>query len=206
MSGQLRRAEKDFKEGILDELMSKTKISAKLRSEIFNRDNYACRWCNRGVVDGITLHVDHIYPECFGGLTTIDNLGTLCSECNLGKGGDYYGNYLLSTIIQVPNIWDRIEKFSKEDPGICFNYTWRLDFYKLDDCVWQVDKILHQFFIDYGSVKFKDKGVNAEIQFREAEKEALLGFKDKVKNFLFENKGFFELSGDKLIFKKFKEK
>jgi len=34
----------------------------------------------------------------------------------------------------------------------------------------------------------------------------LLEFKNIVKNFLFENKGFFELSGDRLIFKKFKEK
>ena len=37
-------------------------------------------------------------------------------------------------------------------------------------------------------------------------KGALLDFKDIVKDFLFEHKGFFELSGDRLIFKRSKEK
>ena len=55
-------------------------------------------------------------------------------------------------------------------------------------------------------MQFKDKSANTELQFRDEEKKALLDFKNLVKNFLFENKGFFELSGDKLVFKKFKEK
>ncbi len=186
--------------------MSKTKIPAKLRSEVLNRDKHSCRWCNRSAVDGVTLHIDHVHPEFFKGSTTIDNLGTLCSECNLGKGREYYGNYLLSTIFKLPNIWDRIKKFSKEDPGICFRHTWRLEFYKFDGKGYQEDKILHQFPIDSMLVQFKDKSANMEIQFREAEKKALLEFKDKVKDFLFKDRGFFELSGDKLIFKKFKEK
>lgn len=38
------------------------------------------------------------------------------------------------------------------------------------------------------------------------QQKALLEFKDIVKNFLFENKGYFELSGNRLLFKKFKEK
>ena len=186
--------------------MSKTKIPAKIRADVLARDDYKCLWCNRGRADNIDLHVDHIVPECFGGSTTIDNLGTLCSTCNLGKGGEYYGNYLLSTIFKVPNIWDKIKKFSKEDPGICFRYTWRLDFYKFVGEGYQEDKISHQFSIDNMLVQFKDKSANLEIQLREAEKNALLDFKNLVKNFLFENKGFFELSGDKLVFKKFKEK
>ena len=32
------------------------------------------------------LHVDHIIPWSQGGETVIDNLQTLCSDCNLGKG------------------------------------------------------------------------------------------------------------------------
>ncbi|MGY4884996.1 MAG: HNH endonuclease [Nanobdellota archaeon] len=186
--------------------MSKTKIPPRLRTEVLARDGHKCLWCNRGPADGITLHIDHVHPECFGGSTTIDNLGTLCSECNLGKGGEYYGNYLLSTILKVPNIWDRIKKFSKEDPGICFCYTWRLEFYEFEGKGYQENKILHRFSIDSVLVEFKDKSANMEIQFREAEEKALLDFKNLVKDFLFENKGFFELSGDKLVFKKFKEK
>ena len=53
---------------------------------------------------------------------------------------------------------------------------------------------------------FENKSPNAEIQIREIENKALLEFKEIVKNFLFENKGFFELSGDRLVFKRFKEK
>mgnify|MGYP001567642793 FL=1 len=186
--------------------MSKTKISHKKRIQILNRDGNKCLWCGCSGVEGVKLEVDHIIPEHFGGSSDFDNLGTLCNLCNNGKSNEYYGNYLLSTILKVPNIWDRIKKFSKEDPGICFRYTWRLEFYKFDGEGYQEDKILHQFSIDSMLVQSKDKSANMEIQFREAEKKALLDFKNLVKNFLFENKGFFELSGDKLVFKKFKEK
>jgi len=186
--------------------MSKTKISNAKRIQILNRDGNRCLWCGRSVVDGVKLEVDHIISEHFGGSSDFDNLGTLSNLCNNGKGSEYYGDYLLSTILKVPNIWDRIKKFSKEDPGICFHHTWRLEFYNFDGEGYQEDKILHQFPIDSMLVQFKDKSANMEIQFREAEKKALLDFKNLVKNFLFENKGFFELSGDKLVFKKFKEK
>jgi 5-methylcytosine-specific restriction endonuclease McrA len=33
----------------------------------------------------VTLHVDHIEPWSKGGTTTLDNLQTLCSTCNIGK-------------------------------------------------------------------------------------------------------------------------
>ena len=33
----------------------------------------------------IELHVDHIMPYSKGGETVIENLQTLCSDCNLGK-------------------------------------------------------------------------------------------------------------------------
>ncbi|MFH1377094.1 MAG: HNH endonuclease [Candidatus Woesearchaeota archaeon] len=182
--------------------MSKTKIPNTKRVQILNRDGNKCLWCGSSVVDGVRLEVDHIISEHFGGSSDLDNLGTLCNLCNSGKSSEYYGNYLLSTVLNVQNIWDRIKKFSKEDPGICFNYTWRLDFYKFDGIGFQEDKILHQFSIDSNIAEFKDKSANMEIQFREAVKKASLDFKNLVKNFLFENKGFFELSGEKLVFKK----
>jgi 5-methylcytosine-specific restriction endonuclease McrA len=31
------------------------------------------------------LHIDHIVPWSKGGETALENLETLCSECNLGK-------------------------------------------------------------------------------------------------------------------------
>jgi hypothetical protein len=63
-------------------------IPLGLRYAILKRDRFRC------VLDGrspatdpsIILHVDHIEPWSKGGLTVFDNLRTLCSDCNLGKG------------------------------------------------------------------------------------------------------------------------
>lgn len=187
--------------------MSKTRIPTKLRAEILDRDNYKCLWCNRGRVDNVELHIDHIVPEFFGGSTTIENLGTLCDRCNLGKGSEYFGNYLLSTIFQVTNIWDRIITIPKLDPGMGTLYRLGLSYYEFDGNGWQKDKIKHEYFIEDILLISKDRGSDSsKIQIKEIEKKALLDFKDIVKDFLFEHKGFFELSDDKLIFKKFKEK
>tara|TARA_B100001971_G_C17919247_1_gene396879 strand:- start:102 stop:620 length:519 start_codon:yes stop_codon:yes gene_type:complete len=63
-------------------------IPAGLRYEVLERDGGVC------VVDGEgppeqTLHIDHIVPLSRGGTTTLDNLQTLCSRCNQGKGNRY---------------------------------------------------------------------------------------------------------------------
>jgi len=187
--------------------MSKTKIPHKKRIQIFDRDGNKCLWCGRSAMDSIKLNVDHIVPEHFGGPSDFYNLGTLCNLCNNGKGGEYYGNYLLSTILKVSNIWSRIITIPKIDPGIGTSYRVSLSYHKSDGRGWQEDKIRHKYFIDDTLLLFRDKrSSNDEIQIREIERKALLEFKDIVKNFLFVNKGFFELSDDLLIFKKFKEK
>jgi len=62
-------------------------IPIGLRFNIFKRDNYKCVICGRSPATtlGIELHVDHIYPFSKGGKTRMDNLRTLCNECNIGK-------------------------------------------------------------------------------------------------------------------------
>lgn len=61
-------------------------ISARLRFEVFKRDNFTCQYCGRNVKDDkIKLHCDHVLPFSKGGLTTLENLTTSCSDCNLGK-------------------------------------------------------------------------------------------------------------------------
>lgn len=63
------------------------KISDKLRYQVLKRDNFKCCACGASPAKDptIELHIDHIIPWSKGGETTIDNLQTLCSKCNLGK-------------------------------------------------------------------------------------------------------------------------
>ncbi len=62
-------------------------INLRLRFFIMQRDNFKCCMCGASPAKdpNVVLHVDHIIPWSKGGETTIDNLQTLCSNCNLGK-------------------------------------------------------------------------------------------------------------------------
>ncbi len=174
--------------------MSKTKISNIKRIHILNRDGNKCLWCGCSVVEGVKLEVDHIISEHFGGSSDFDNLGTLCNLCNSGKSNEYYGNYLLSTIFKVQNIWDRIITITKNDPGIGTWFYLKLIFYKQEGEGYQETNIMHKYLIDDILLISKDRGSSSsEIQIREEEKNALLEFKEIVKNFLFKIRGFFEL-------------
>lgn len=72
-----------------NELVHKTKrdINLRLRFTVMKRDNFKCCMCGRSPATtlGLELHIDHIIPWSKGGETSIDNLHTLCSDCNLGK-------------------------------------------------------------------------------------------------------------------------
>ena len=62
-------------------------INLGLRFKVIQRDNHKCCICGRSpaTTPGLELQVDHIIPWSKGGETTMDNLQTLCRECNLGK-------------------------------------------------------------------------------------------------------------------------
>ncbi|BAP88357.1 arsenate reductase [Burkholderiales bacterium GJ-E10] len=61
--------------------------SLRLRWHVLQRDRFKCCACGASpaITPGVELHVDHIVPWSKGGETTIANLQTLCSSCNLGK-------------------------------------------------------------------------------------------------------------------------
>ena len=63
----------------------RTHIPRGLKHEVFKRDNYTCVECGARKEDGATLHVDHKIPVSKGGTDELDNLQTLCSDCNLNK-------------------------------------------------------------------------------------------------------------------------
>lgn len=62
-------------------------IDNKLRYAVLQRDNSTCQRCgaNPRNKPDVKLVVDHKIPVDMGGETTIDNLWTLCSDCNGGK-------------------------------------------------------------------------------------------------------------------------
>ncbi len=65
-------------------------ISGLLRYRVLARDEFRCVACGASPANtaGVKLHVDHKIPRAKGGRTVIDNLRTLCVQCNVGKGAE----------------------------------------------------------------------------------------------------------------------
>jgi hypothetical protein len=59
-----------------------------LRFKVFMRDRFRCLACGRSPAThlNVELHADHILAVANDGKTTLENLQTLCQDCNLGKG------------------------------------------------------------------------------------------------------------------------
>ncbi len=79
----------DTEQDSREELEHKTSrtINLRLRFRVLQKDNFKCCACGASPAKdpSVELHIDHIIPWSKGGETTIDNLQTLCSKCNLGK-------------------------------------------------------------------------------------------------------------------------
>lgn len=69
-------------------------MTSALRQKIMLRDNYTCKICGASVYTepNLLLEIDHIIPLVKGGLTTEDNLQTLCWRCNRSKGAKIISN------------------------------------------------------------------------------------------------------------------
>jgi hypothetical protein len=63
-------------------------LSSRLRFVVFQRDRFRCVVCGRSPAThlSVVLHADHVRPIALGGTTSLENLQTLCYECNMGKG------------------------------------------------------------------------------------------------------------------------
>lgn len=59
-----------------------------LRFKVFMRDRFRCLACGRSPAThlNIELHADHVVSVHDKGKTALENLQTLCQDCNLGKG------------------------------------------------------------------------------------------------------------------------
>lgn len=59
-------------------------MTPSLRLAVLQRDGHACQSCGARAPEA-KLHVDHKTAISNGGKTTMDNLQTLCKDCNLAK-------------------------------------------------------------------------------------------------------------------------
>ncbi len=61
--------------------------SLRLRFNVLKRDNFKCLKCGRSpsTHPGLVLEIDHKNPYSKGGETILENLETLCLDCNRGK-------------------------------------------------------------------------------------------------------------------------
>ena len=72
-------------------MMTSRTPSLRLRFKVLKRDNFRCVKCGRSPATHPTveLEIDHDKPYSLGGETVIENLLTLCRDCNRGKGNLY---------------------------------------------------------------------------------------------------------------------
>ena len=82
--GKITREQLFLKENIRNE---RKPIPLHLRWFVLKRDGYTCRKCGRspGKDNTVELEIDHIVPVAKNGTNDVDNLQTLCRECNQGK-------------------------------------------------------------------------------------------------------------------------
>ncbi len=95
----------------------------KLRMQIIERDEYKCRICGRRVKDqdhvDIELNVHHIRPFGQNGLTTEENLITICDTCHAGLEPHYR-----------PDLFDLIRDKSEPYSQSASDYLKRVELYQ----------------------------------------------------------------------------
>jgi 5-methylcytosine-specific restriction enzyme A len=65
-------------------------IPKAIRVDVLRRDSHRCVFCGVSAKKA-ELQIDHIIPFSQGGSNAINNLQTLCSDCNLGKSNRFSG-------------------------------------------------------------------------------------------------------------------
>jgi hypothetical protein len=72
---------------------STRQIDQNVSWNVYKRDKYTCRYCNR---EGVPLTVDHLVLWEHGGPSIEDNLNTACRACNKTRGNMLYEDWLKS--------------------------------------------------------------------------------------------------------------
>lgn len=95
-------------------------INRRIRYAVLQRDDSTCQRCGRTVKDKIKLEVDHKIPVDWGGKTELDNLWTLCNECNGGKKNLFsdQDDSIMKIVMNEPNGYKRMVKYFELVPNV----------------------------------------------------------------------------------------
>lgn len=66
---------------------------ARVRQEVFKRDDYTCQYCGKKL-DDETATADHVIPRSKGGSYFPHNIVCACKSCNVDKGDTMPKKYL----------------------------------------------------------------------------------------------------------------
>ena len=76
-----------LEKGVTANKTKRKNLNNSLRYDIMKRDNFRCVYCGKSPAtnSNVELQIDHTIPISKGGTNNIDNLKTICKECNVGK-------------------------------------------------------------------------------------------------------------------------
>lgn len=96
-------------------------IDARLKYAVLQQDNSTCQRCGANIhnTPNVKLVIDHKIPVDLGGKTTIDNLWTLCSDCNGGKQAFFEDDNAeqLKEIMQLTGAGKRLKAYFELYPN-----------------------------------------------------------------------------------------
>ena len=82
----------------LIDIAERSELPKGRKREVFERDGYTCQMCGASKKNGVEITLDHIIPLAAGiingGTHELDNLWTLCKECNQNKADLIFKNKL----------------------------------------------------------------------------------------------------------------
>ena len=97
-------------------------IDNRLKYAVLQRDNSTCQRCGANIhnTPNVKLVIDHKIPVEMGGETTIDNLWTLCSDCNGGKQAFFQDENAerMKEIMQMESAVKRLKAYFELYPNI----------------------------------------------------------------------------------------
>ena len=140
-------------------------IPRQLRHEVFVRDGYRCKECGASVEDGATLEIDHIVPVAKGGTNDIDNLQTLCKECNRAKYTDEWVAGVSTEELLNNELSKLIDEYEKAEKNLSLatseedKFNYKYDLVKLAERISEIQSKLQDinYENDLGVSKAKDK-------------------------------------------------